>query len=151
MTIIQPDRVNDVINSMLSIYVQQGKLPIWHLQGRETDCMVGYSAVPVIADAYLKGFGGFDPNLVLEAMKASSTRDDYGMKYLKEEGYIPADKEKESVSKALEYAIDDWCIARVAEKMERSEDARLYERRGEYFTRYFDPATKFMRPVLASG
>jgi predicted alpha-1,2-mannosidase len=151
MTLIHPERVNDIINTMLAIYVQQGKLPIWHLQGRETDCMVGYSAVPIIADAYLKGFHGFDANLALEAMKASSMRDDYGMKYLKEEGYIPADKEKESVSKALEYAIDDWCIARVAAKMGRTDDEQYYARRGEYFTRYFDPATKFMRPVLASG
>ncbi|HEY4334699.1 MAG TPA: GH92 family glycosyl hydrolase, partial [Puia sp.] len=151
MTLIHPERVNDMVNTMLAIYVQQGKLPIWHLQGRETDCMVGYSAVPVIADAYLQGFRGFDANLALEAMKASSTRDDYGVKYLKEEGFIPADKERESVSKALEYAIDDWCIAQVAAKMGRSEDARNYTKRGEYFTRYFDPATKFMRPVLANG
>lgn len=151
MTLIHPERVNDIVNTMLAIYVQQGKLPIWHLQGRETDCMVGYSAVPIIADAYLKGYRGFDANLALEAMKASSTRDDYGVKYLKEEGYIPADKEKESVSKALEYAIDDWCIARVAAKMGRSADAQYYAKRGEYFTRYFDPVTKFMRPVLANG
>jgi predicted alpha-1,2-mannosidase len=151
MTLIHPERVNDIVNTMLAIYVQQGKLPIWHLQGRETDCMVGYSAVPIIADAYLKGFNGFDANLALEAMKASSTRDDYGVKYLKEEGYIPADKEKESVSKALEYAIDDWCIAQVAAKLGRNADAQYYAKRGEYFTRYFDPATKFMRPVLADG
>ena len=151
MTLIQPERVNDIVNTMLAIYQQQGKLPIWHLQGRETDCMVGYSAVPVIADAYLKGFDGFDPNLALEAMKASSTRDDYGMNYVKQQGYIPADKERESVSKALEYAIDDWCIARMAAKMGRTEDERYYAKRGELFTRYFDSATQFMRPVLADG
>ncbi|HXO75252.1 MAG TPA: glycoside hydrolase family 92 protein, partial [Puia sp.] len=151
MTLVHPERVSDMVNTMLSIYVQQGKLPIWHLQGRETDCMVGYSAVPVIADAYLKGFGGFDPNLVLEAMKASSTRDDYGVKYLKEEGYIPADKEKESVSKALEYAIDDWCISRVAARLGKKDDEQYYAKRASYYTRYFDTATKFMRPVLADG
>ncbi|HTI94580.1 MAG TPA: GH92 family glycosyl hydrolase [Puia sp.] len=151
MTLVHPERVSDMVNTMLSIYVQQGKLPIWHLQGRETDCMVGYSAVPVIADAYLKGFGGFDPNLVLEAMKASSTRDDYGVKYLKEEGYIPADKEKESVSKALEYAIDDWCISRVAARLGKKDDEAYYAKRANYFTRYFDTVTKFMRPVLADG
>ena len=151
MTVIHPERVSDIVNSMLSIYQQQGKLPIWHLQGRETDCMVGYSAVPVIADAYLKGFRGFDPALALDAMKASSTRDDYGMKYLKEEGYIPADKERESVSKALEYAIDDWCISRVAARLGRKDDEEYYAKRAHYYTRYFDTATKFMRPVLASG
>lgn len=151
MTLIQPDRVNDIVNSMLAIYVQQGKLPIWHLQGRETDCMVGYSAVPIIAGAWLNGYRGFDGNLALEAMKASSTRDDYGMNYLKKEGYIPADKERESVSKALEYAIDDWCISRMAASLGKMEDAAKYAKRAEYFTRYFDPETKFMRPVLASG
>jgi predicted alpha-1,2-mannosidase len=151
MTLIQPERVNDIVNTMLAIYQQQGKLPIWHLQGRETDCMVGYSAVPVIADAYLKGFDGFDPNLALEAMKASSTRDDYGMNYVKQQGYIPADKERESVSKALEYAVDDWCIARMAAKMGRTEDEQYYTQRAHLYTRYFDSSTKFMRPVLASG
>jgi predicted alpha-1,2-mannosidase len=151
MTLIQPERINDIVNTMLAIYQQQGKLPIWHLQGRETDCMVGYSAAPIIADAWLKGYRGFDPNLALEAMKASSTRDDYGMSYLKQQGYIPADKERESVSKALEYAIDDWCIARMAASMGKTADEAYYAKRGEYFVRYFDPTTKFMRPVLADG
>ena len=151
MTLIQPERVNDIVNTMLAIYQQQGKLPIWHLQGRETDCMVGYSAVPVIAEAYLEGYRGFDANLALEAMKASSTRDDYGMKYLKQEEYIPADKEGESVSKALEYAVDDWCIARMAAAMNKTADEAYYAKRSEYFTRYFDGTTKFMRPVLADG
>jgi predicted alpha-1,2-mannosidase len=151
MTVIHPEKVNDIINTMLAIYQQQGKLPIWHLQGRETDCMVGYSAVPIIADAYLKGFDGFDANLALEAMKASSTRDDYGMQYLKQQGFIPADKERESVSKALEYAVDDAGIARVARKMGRTEDQRYYATRARLFTRYFDTVTKFMRPVMASG
>ena len=151
MTLIQPDRINDIMNTMLAIYTQQGKLPIWHLQGRETDCMVGYSAVPIIAGAWLNGYRGFDGNLALKAMKASSTRDDYGMNYLKQEGYIPADKERESVSKALEYAVDDWCIARMAASLGHKDDEAQYQKRGELFTRYFDPATKFMRPVLADG
>lgn len=151
MTLIQTERVNDIVNSMLAIYRQQGKLPIWHLQGRETDCMVGYSAVPVIADAYLKGFDGFDANLALEAMKASSTRDDYGMRYLKQQGFIPADKERESVSKALEYAVDDAAIARVAAKMGRTQDEQYYAARARLYTHYFDTVTKFMRPVMASG
>jgi len=151
MTLIQPERVNDFVNTMLAIYQQQGKLPIWHLQDRETDCMVGYSAVPVIADAILEGFHGFDANLALEAMKASSTRDDYGMNYLKQMGYIPADKERESVSKALEYAVDDWCISRVAEKLGKTGDEKYYAQRARLYNRYFDTTTKFMRPVLADG
>ena len=140
MTVIHPERVNDIVNSMLAIYRQQGKLPIWHLQGRETDCMVGYSAVPIIADAIIEGFHGFDLNLALEAMKASSTRNDYGMYYVKERGYIPADKERESVSKALEYAIDDWCIAQVAAKMGRTEDQQYYAKRG-----------RILHPLFRSG
>jgi predicted alpha-1,2-mannosidase len=151
MTLIQPERVNDFVNTMLAIYQQQGKLPIWHLQGRETDCMVGYSAVPVIADAIMEGFHGFDANLALEAMKASSTRDDYGMNYLKQMGYIPADKEQESVSKALEYAVDDWCISRVAAKLGKTSDEQYYAQRAKLYNRYFDTTTKYMRPVLADG
>jgi predicted alpha-1,2-mannosidase len=151
MTLIEPERVNDFVNTMLAIYQQQGKLPVWHLQGRETDCMVGYSAVPVIADAWLKGFHGFDAGLALDAMKASSTRDDYGLNYLKRDGFIPADKEVEAISKGMEYAIDDWCIARMASKMGRTDDAAIYDKRSQLFNRYFDPSTRFMRPVLADG
>jgi predicted alpha-1,2-mannosidase len=151
MTIIQPKRTGDFVNSMLAIYRQQGKLPIWHLQGNETNCMVGYSAVPIIANAYLDGITGFDPQLALEAMKASSTRDDFGMKYIKEMGYIPADKEVESVSKALEYAISDWCIAQVARKLHKEDDYKTYTTRSAYYRRYFDTTTHFMRGVMADG
>ena len=143
-TILQPNRVPDMVNSLLAIYKQQGKLPVWPLMGCETDCMVGYSAVPVIADAYLKGFQGFDGQLAFEAMKASSTRDDNGLKYLKEIGYIPADKEKESVSKALEYAISDWCIAQVAKKQGKMDDFEYYSKRAKAYTQYFDTITGFM-------
>jgi predicted alpha-1,2-mannosidase len=113
--------------------------------------MVGYSAVPVLADAYFKGFKGFSADTMLEAMKASSTRDDYGVNYLKKLGYIPADIEKESVSKALEYAISDWCIAKVAEKMGRTSDYAYYVKRGQAYIEYFDPKTGFMRAKLADG
>src|SRR5690606_16720823 len=85
-TLIQPNRVNSFINSMLAIYRQQGKLPIWPLMGNETNCMVGYHAVPLIADAYAKGFRGFDANAAFEAMKASAMRDDLGMQYIKQKG-----------------------------------------------------------------
>jgi predicted alpha-1,2-mannosidase len=147
-TIVQPERVNDMVNSMLTIYQQQGKLPVWHLMGNETDCMVGYSSVPVVADAYFKDFKGFDPLLALEAMKASSTRDDFGVKYIKEKGFIPADKEKESVSKALEYCISDWCIAQMAKQTGNASDYNYYAKRAASYIQYFDPETKFMRPKL---
>jgi predicted alpha-1,2-mannosidase len=150
-TLLQPERVNDMVNTMLNIYKQQGKLPIWHLMGNETDCMPGYSSVPVIADAYFKGFKGFDANLAFKAMKASSTRDDYGMKFLKEKGYIPADKEKESVSKAMEYCISDWCIAQMAKKLGKKEDYEYYIKRAESYAQYFDPKTQFVRAKLDNG
>jgi predicted alpha-1,2-mannosidase len=150
-TLIQPERVNDMVNTMLNIYKQQGKLPVWHLMGNETDCMVGYSAIPVIADAYFKGFKGFDANLAFEAMKASSTRDDYGMKILKEKGYIPADKEKESVSKAMEYCISDWCIAQMAKKLGKRDDFDYYSKRAALYAQYFDPKRQFMRAKLDNG
>jgi predicted alpha-1,2-mannosidase len=151
LTLIQPERVNDMVNTMLNIYKQQRKLPIWHLMGNETDCMPGYSAIPVIADAYFKGFKGFDVNLAFEAMKASSTRDDYGMKLLKEKGYIPADKEKESVSKGLEYCISDWCIAQMAKKLGKREDYDYYSKRAVLYAQYFDPKRQFMRAKLDNG
>ncbi len=150
-TLIEPERVPDLINTMLNIYSQQGKLPVWHLMGNETDCMVGYSAVPVIADAVFKGFKGFDVNLAYEAMKVTSMRDDNGLNYLKEKGYIPADKEKESVSKALEYCISDWCIAQMAKKLGENDDFEYYSKRAESYKQYFDQKRQFMRAKLDNG
>ncbi len=150
-TLTQTDRVTDMVNSMLAIYQQQGKLPIWALHGNETDCMVGYSAVPVVADAIFKGIKNIDKKLAYEAMKASSMRDDYGVNYLKETGYIPCDKEKESVSKALEYAISDWCIAQLANKLNQKEDATYYKKRSKAYEEYFDKETQFMRAKKSDG
>jgi predicted alpha-1,2-mannosidase len=143
-TILQPERVNDMINSMLAIYQQQGKLPVWHLMANETNCMVGYSAVPVVADAYLKGFS-FDANLAFEAMKATAMRDEFGLKAVKALGYIPANSEVESVSKGLEYAIDDWCIAQMAKKMGKTEDYAYFSKRAKNYQNYFDKKAGFMR------
>jgi predicted alpha-1,2-mannosidase len=150
-TILHPDKVNSFVNSMLAIYKQQGKLPVWHLMGNETNCMVGYHAVPPIVDAYLKGFTGFNAEDAFAAMKASSTRDDLGVKYVKELGYIPADKEYESVSKALEYAIDDWCIAAMAKKMGKTTDYEYYKKRAGYYKNYFDSTIRFVRPRMSDG
>lgn len=144
-TILNPERVNDMVNTMLKIYEQQGKLPVWHLMGNETNTMPGNSAFPVIADAVLKGFNGFDANAAFEAMKASALLDERGLKYVKEKGYIPADLEVESVAKGLEYAIDDWCIAQVAKKLGREDDYALFSKRAKYYKNYFDPETRFVR------
>ncbi|WP_462317010.1 GH92 family glycosyl hydrolase, partial [Marinilabilia sp.] len=124
---------------------------VWHLMGNETNCMVGYSAVPVVADAYFKGFSGFDEKLAFESVVATSMNDEFGLDYIKERGYIPADKEKESVSKALEYAISDWAIARFAEKMGDQEKAEYYHERSKAYEKYFDPETRFMRPIMSDG
>ncbi|MGI4886546.1 MAG: GH92 family glycosyl hydrolase [Janthinobacterium lividum] len=150
-TLAQPERVGDMMQSMLAIGRQQGKLPIWPLMGSETDCMVGYSAVPALAEAYLKGMPGIDANDMLAQMKASSTRDDMGSQYVKSLGFIPADKEPESVAKALEYAIDDWSIAQVAKKMGRLDDYKTYSARALYYKKYFDPKTRFMRGLTTDG
>lgn len=150
-TLLHTDRVNSFVNSMLAIYQQQGKLPVWPLMGNETNCMVGYHAVPLIADAYMKGYKGFDPAAALEAMKVTSTRDEFGLKYVKERGYIPSDKEYESVSKAMEYAIDDWCIAAMAKKLGKMDDYQLYSQRAAYYKNYFDSTIKFVRPRMSDG
>ena len=151
LTIVEPERVPDFVESMLAIYQQQGKLPVWPLMGNETNCMVGYSAVPVIADAYFKGFKGFDPSEAYESMKTTSMRDDRGLSYLKDKGYIPADKEGESVSKALEYCISDWCIAQMGKSLGKDSDYTYYSKRAGLYSEYFDPSTGFMRPKMSDG
>ncbi|PRY11689.1 putative alpha-1,2-mannosidase [Pontibacter ummariensis] len=150
-TILQSDRVNDMINSMLAIYQQQGKLPVWHLMGNETNTMVGYSAVPVVVDAYLKGFTGFDADLAYEAIKTTAMQDDRGLKAVKKLGYIPADSEVENVAKGLEYAIDDWCIAQMAKKMGKQEDYEYFSKRARNYQNYFDPQTRFMRGRISQN
>ena len=144
-TLVQQERVNDFINSMLNIFEQQGKLPIWHLHGNETNTMVGYSAVPVIADAYFKGFRGFDTELAFEAMKTSAMLDERGLDYIKSQGFIPADSQVESVARAMEYAISDWAIAAMAKDMGKTEDAEYFSERSKYYQKYFNESTGFMR------
>ncbi len=150
-TLTYPDRVSDFVESMLRIYDQQGKLPVWHLLGNETDTMVGYHAVPVIVDAYFKGLIKTDPGRAFKAMKASAMRDDRGMKFIKEIGYIPSNEMHESVALAMEYAIDDWCIAQMASALGKQEDHEYFKRRTSFYANYFDPATQFMRGKLADG
>ncbi len=150
-TIVQPNLVNDFINSFLAAYDQQGKLPVWHLKGNETNTMVGYHSIPVIADAYFKGFRGFDAERAFEAMKASALLDEEGQDFVKSLGYIPADTQVESVAKALEYAIDDWCIAAMAKDLGKTEDYKLFSKRAKYYKNYFDDDIKFMRGKMSDG
>ena len=150
-TIIQPERVDDLVKSMLSHYQEYGLLPVWELLGNETGTMIGYHSIPVIADAILKGFKGFNIEDAYDAMKKSAMQDHLGLKYYKEFGYIPVDKEPESVSKTLEYAYDDWCIAEVAKYLGKDEDYNYFSTRAEYFRNLFDPATGFMRAKDSEG
>jgi len=150
-TILHQDRVNDIVNTMLAIYQQQGKLPVWHLMGNETNTMVGYHAVPVIVDAYLKGYRGFDTKLAFEAVKQSAMQKTNGIEYIQKLEYIPAEKVGESVAKALEYAIDDYCIAQMAKAMGNTEDYEYFSKRAQLYKKYFDPQSHFMRGRLTDG
>lgn len=150
-TILHQDRVSDVVNTMLAIYKEQGKLPVWHLMGSETNTMVGYHAVPVVVDAYLKGYRGFDVNLAYEAVKQSAMQKTNGIEYIQQLKYIPADKVTESVAKALEYAIDDYCIAMFAKALNKTEDYQYFSKRATLYTQYFDPQVQFMRGKMNDG
>lgn len=119
MTILEPEMTSDWVKTFLLHYQQGGRLPVWELWGNETDCMIGYHSVSVIADAYLKGIRGFDAELALEAMLASAMRDEPGLNAYRSKGYISSEDQSESVSKTLEYAYDDWCIAQMAQEMRR--------------------------------
>lgn len=152
MTITQAERVDDIVNSMLSIYRQQDKLPIWPLMSGETNQMPGYSSVPVIADAYLKGFSGFDAEEAFRAMVATATYErQNGVPYVMDRGYIPADKIHEATSIAMEYAVDDWGIAAMAKKMGKTADYETFAKRAMYYKSYFDSSIKFIRPKLEDG
>jgi len=144
-TILQPERAGDFINTMLNIYRQQGELPVWHLMGNETYCMVGCPAVPVVADAYLKGIKGIDKKLAYEAIKNTMMLDGRGLKYVKKYGYIPADSTVESVAMGLEYAIADWSVGQVAKKEGNTADYKYFENRGKNYRNYFNGETGFMR------
>ena len=153
MTIIHPEKQRDIAQTMLHIYEQQGKLPVWHLVGNETDCMVGNPGIPVLIDLALKGFD-VDKNKVLEAAKASAMRDERGMGLLKKYGYLPCDldPEYETVAKGLEYALADAGIAKLAKQLGRTDDYNyFYKRSQSYKDHYFDKNTGFMRGKTSEG
>lgn len=150
-TILQPKRTADFVNTMLAIYQQQGELPVWHLMGNETYCMVGCPAVPVIADAYLKGIKGFDRKLAYEAIKNTMMLDGRGLNFVKKYGYIPADSTVESVAMAMEYAIADWSVGQVAKKEGNKVDYNYFDNRGKAYKKYFDASTGFVRGRMADG
>lgn len=150
-TLVQPERVPDFINSMLAIYEQQGRLPVWHLYGSDTNEMIGIQSVPVIADAILKDVKGFNYERAYQAMKASMMSDYKGLSYVTDLEYIPADKENESVAKGLEYAIADWGVAQVARKLGKTEDYEYFSKRALAYQNYWDKDTHFFRGKNRDG
>ncbi|HBS88344.1 MAG: hypothetical protein A2W91_17495 [Bacteroidetes bacterium GWF2_38_335] len=143
-TITQQKRTVDFINTFIKQYEQGGLLPVWELAGNETYCMIGYHAIPVIVDAYMKGIRGFDAEKAFEAMVKSSEQDHFGLSNYKKYGYISASDESESVSKTLEYAYDDWCIALMAKELGKEAEYKKYMMRAQSYKNVFDPASKFM-------
>ncbi len=144
-TIIEQERTNDFINTFLAKYDEGGIMPIWDLAACYTGCMIGYHAVPVIADAYLKGIRGYDAEKAFKAMTHSAMQDKLGLESYKKLGFIPVEQESESVSKTLEYAYDDWTIAQMAKAMGKDSAYQYYIERAQYYKNVFDPSTKFMR------
>lgn len=147
-TIIEPVRTNDFIKTFLAQYDQGGLLPVWELAANETGCMIGYHAVPVIVDAFVKGYKNYDVKKAYEAIKKSAEQDHLGLKDYKQLGYIRAEEEAESVSKTLEYAYDDWCIAQMAKALGNKKDYVYYISRAQSYKNLFDPSTGFMRAKL---
>lgn len=145
LNLIQRKRSVDIINTFIDNYKTGGLLPVWELAANETNCMIGYHAIPVIADAYFNGITGFDAEKALEAMLKSAREDHPGLSCYKQYGFIPSDCEGESVSKTLEYAYDDWCIAKMADALGKQDLAKEFYQRAQYYKNLYDPDTKFFR------
>lgn len=150
-TITAPEKVGDFINTFIRIYEQQGKVPVWHLWGNETDCMVGFPSIMVIADAILKDIPGFDVEKAYEAIKAYEMLDERGLKSIREKGYFPAEEEVESVAKSLEYCIADWSVAQVAKKLGKTEDYEHFLKRSKGYAQYFDKTDGFFKGIMKDG
>ena len=151
LTIIDTDRVTDIIRTMLSYYETKKILPVWTLYGNETNTMTGYHSIPVIVDAYLKGIRGFDPEKAYQAMKTTMMQNERGLKEYKKYGYIPHSLIEESVTITLEYAFNDWCVAQMAKALGKDADYQFFSKRGETYTKLFDKKTGFMRGRSEDG
>ena len=155
MTLLEPEqRTNDLVNSLLASQQESpfGILPVWQFAGLETWCMIGYHSVPIIADAYMKGIRGYDTQAALDAMVASATYAPYGNlgEYMKL-GYVPVDHDGEAASKTVEYAFDDWTIARMAKAMGKDSVAANFQKRAGYWRNNFNTTDGFVEPRLADG
>jgi predicted alpha-1,2-mannosidase len=155
MTLLEPaQRTNDLVQSLIASQHESpfGILPVWQFQGQETWCMIGYHAVPIIADAYMKGIRGYDSQAALAAMVASATYAPYGnlASYMKL-GYVPVDHDDEAASKTMEYAFDDWTIARMSKAMGKNTEAALFEKRSGFWRNNFNTTDGFVEPRLEDG
>ena len=151
LTLIAPDKVSDIINSMLSYYETKKILPVWTLAANETNTMTGYHSIPVIVDAYLKGIKGFDAEKAYQAMKTTMMQNERGLNFYKQFGYIPYNLLDESVTITLEYAYDDWCVAQMAKALGKEEDSNYFLKRSKAYQFLFDSKTGFMRGKSEDG
>ena len=145
LSILQPEKVADIINSMLSYYETKKILPVWTLYANETNTMTGYHSIPVIAEAYLKGIKGFDIEKSYEAMKTTMMQDERGLNHYKKYGYVPHNLLDESVTITLEYAYNDWCVAQIAKELGKEDDYKYFLKRSKAYEYLFDAETGFMR------
>lgn len=151
LNIIDKKRTKDFLNTFLANYRESGRLPVWELSSNETECMIGYHSVPVIADAFSKGIFIKDTFELFTAMKAASNYTGFGQPIYSSNGYLSVDDESESVSRTLEYAYDDWCIAQVARRLKKQNDFKEYIIRAQSYKYLFDTETAFMRPRKNGG
>ena len=156
LTLIEPERTEDFLRSFRTIYSEGGKLPVWELSGWETNCMIGYNSMPVIAEALSHGIGAEYAAELIDAMVESSCKDEFGIRHYRQRYVVPAEEEHESVSKTLEYAFDDWCIAQVADMLygqtgeQRYADIRdRYLKYSASYINVWDPETGLMRPMMS--
>jgi len=150
MNLVHPEMVPDIGKTMLHIFREQGKLPVWHMLSNETNAMVGNPGAVVLADIVLRGYP-VDNQEAYQAMRTSALLDERGMNWLKQYGYIPYDKEHSSVAKALEYGLADWSIAQVAHKVGAEDDYQYFMKRSQAYRYYFDPETRLFRPKNSEG
>jgi predicted alpha-1,2-mannosidase len=145
-TIIDSKRALDMVQALISKYEESGLLPVWELASNETGTMIGYHSIPVITDAYFKGIRGYNVEETFKAMKKSAMQNHLGLDSYKNMGYVTSDLENESVSKTLEYAYDDWCIAQVAKYLGKEDDYNYFINRAKNYSNLFDKSTDLMRP-----
>lgn len=145
-TIIEQKRTTDFINTFLQQHKESGRLPMWELSANETNCMIGFHSVSVIADAITKNIAGFDKKLIYQAMVAASNYTNFGIPLFNKNNYLQVEDESESVSKTLEYAYDNWCIAQVSKKLNKKTDYDIFIKRAQAYKNNYDKKTGFMRP-----